>query len=508
MTKPPPSPRAPGAHPLWHPLAFVPLLLTAWVYRRLPHVFFYSDEFVHLKELVTEPTLNFLLSPFGGHNYLVRNTIFLGMHHLFGLRSNLYFWTVLCTHLGNVALLFGVMRLLTGSAALACLGATLWGTNPLGIGSVAWYSAYGHVLNGTVLLVPLYGVARRAAAGERLPARAAILWYVLLLAGTTCYGAGVGVALAFPAVLFRLLPSAWRQSGVRAAYVSLPIVTIVLYFAFRRLYTFIEPLSLEEMWHETLASSGFGAIPFMFVHLLAYAAAGSILGIFLPANYPTLRTWIAVAAFCGGIGLLLWRGDGATRRMTVGLIVMAATIYLLIAVGRAHLYEQFGVGFAKAAATSRYHYAGSIPMALLLAAMVWQVGRLEVLRAVPSGLAFAGGLGVLVFGALRYGLTIDEHQRCRQYFAVTQQEIAAAVAAKPPGATVYIENQTTPIYVIGMLGNRLFPGRAGVFVLTQPTDTLDGRVVRFIEPDVDVLYYNAVKPRMKELLVSPDDVPR
>jgi hypothetical protein len=45
-----------------------------------------------------------------------------------------------------------------------------------------------------------------------------------------------------------MLPGAWRQPWVRVAYLALPIVTVVLYVAFRHLYPLLfEPLPFEEL---------------------------------------------------------------------------------------------------------------------------------------------------------------------------------------------------------------------------------------------------------------------
>jgi hypothetical protein len=296
---------------------------------------------------------------------------------------------------------------------------------------------------------------------------------------------------------------------VRAAYLALPVVTVVIYFAFRRLYALSHPLSFEEIQHEQAALSGFHtAVPVMLGHLLAYSAAGTTLGTFVPGTYPDATTWAVVAAFVAGVGLVLWRGDQAARRAAIAMGLLAGAIYVLIAAGRANLYQSFDYSLATAATTSRYHYAGSIPVVILLALILRQVGRLGPLRAVPGGLAFACGLVFVVAGQLAYGVVIDDHHKCHDWFLYSQQEIAAAVAAEPPGATVYIENPASPKYVLGVLRNELFPGRAAVFVLTQPSDMLDGRRVRFVEHDSDVLMFVAQKPdsRLAKLLVGPDDV--
>ena len=170
----------------WHPLALVALAFSAWVYYPITRVFFYADDFFHLSRITSVPALTFVLTPFAGHNLVVRNLAFLVSWHLFGLHAAPWYWTVLLTHLLNVWLLFGVLGALTASVPLACLGATIWGTCPLGVGALAWYSVYGQVLAGTALLIVLDQLSRLAATGAPVPRRTACLWYVLLLAGTTC----------------------------------------------------------------------------------------------------------------------------------------------------------------------------------------------------------------------------------------------------------------------------------------------------------------------------------
>ena len=56
--------------------------------------------------------------------------------------------------------------------------------------------------------------------------------------------------------------------------------------------------------------------------------------------------------------------------------------------------------------------------------------------------------------------------------------------------------------------DRLFPGRAGVFVVTHPSDMVDGRRVRFIERDPEVLTWFGERPetRLAHLLVGSQDV--
>jgi hypothetical protein len=494
----------------WHFLVLVPLALTIWVYHPITRAFFFADDFVHLIEIVNEAPLVFLLRPFGGQAFLGRNLVFLGSYHLFGVDPVRFMWTVLLTHLLNVWLLYRFLRTLTRSVWLACLGAALWGTSPLAAGSLSWYAAFGHVLVGTVLLLVLNSVLRVASVGGSIPTRTAASWFALLLIGSTCYGPGMGLALAFPIALVLLLPAAWEQRGVRAAFLALPLAMLAVYFGLRQLYTLVGEIPFEEVLQQRIALSGFEHVPVLLAHLLSYSAGGTLLGFFLPPTYPSEATSIAVVALAAGLGFLLWRGSWAVRREALAMLALWASVYLVIATGRANMYAVFNIRPESAAIMGRYHYAGTIPLVVLMCMMLQQAGRLPGLRAVPRGLASALGLGLLVYGYLHGTFQIDERQACHDYFLYTQKEIADAGSSMPDGATIYLENNTSPPYVLGpMIPDRLVPGRAAMFVLTHPSGRLDGREVRFIERASEVRDWYLKRPGtpLGRLLVAPEDAP-
>jgi hypothetical protein len=489
----------------WHPLALVPLVLTAWVYYPITGVFFFADDFYHLGRITDDSLLVWLLEPFGGHDLLLRNLAFLGSWQLFGLHSEPWYWTVLLTHLLNVWLLFGVLSALTASVPLACFGATLWGICPLAVGTIGWYSVYGHVMVTSILLVVLDRLARLAATGDRLPASTACLWYALLLAGTTCFGTGIGVALVFPVVLFCLLPTAWRQPGVRLAYLALPAVTLAVYFGLRTLSAWIQPLAFSENMHLIAARAGLRDIPLMLLPLIGFAVGGAGLGhAFDPGRFVDARTWVMIAALVLGLGLAAWRGDWKTRRAMIAMAALAVGVYGVVAAGRAHIYIVFHFPLVKAAAEPRYHYVGTIPIVILICLVLQQVGRIGWLAALPRGLLLAVGLALLVGAYLLSSFHIEQHPATRAYVARTFREMRDAVAASPVGTTVYIENGDTQP-VIGPMLREFVPGRAGMFLLLSTNDLLEDRHVRFVERNPDVLEFWAARPktRLATLLVAP-----
>lgn len=496
----------PPRRPAWHPLVLVPLAATAWVYHPITRVFFFADDFVHLTDIVNESLPVFLLRPFGGQAFLTRNLVFWASYQAFGPDPVWFQWTVLLAHLANVWLLFGVLRTLTASAALACLGATLWGTSPLNLGSLGWYAAFGHVLVGTTLLLVLRLVIRDGAGGP-VRARTAAASCALLLVGSTCYGPGMGLALASPVTLFLLLPAAWRQRGVRIAFLALPAVTLAAYAGLRHLYTVLgQPLPIEELFQQRLALSGFEHIPALAGHLLTYSVAGTLLGFFMPADYPHPAASVAVVAFAAGVAFTLWRGDRATRRLVVAMLALWAGLYVMIAAGRAHMYAVLGMAPTVAATVGRYHYAGLVPLVVVLCLVLRQLGASAALRRVPAGLALAGGVALWFSGYLGGDFRIDERRNCQDYFVRTQREIADAVRAAPAGAPVTLENGTTPWYVLGLLiPNRLFPGRGAAFLIAHPSGTLAGHELRFVErdPRVRAQYGDRPETPLGRLLIYP-----
>jgi len=79
--------------------------------------------------------------------------------------------------------------------------------------------------------------------------------------------------------------------------------------------------------------------------------------------------------------------------------------------------------------------------------------------------------------------TIDLHDEMRAEVAAARAEIRDRIEATPRGGTAYIRNRVVPGF--GWLPETTtpLPGLAGLFVIESPSDEVDGRVVRFVEPD-------------------------
>ena len=387
---------------------------------------------------------------------------------------------------------------------MPALGATLWGTSPLAAAAIGWYSVYGQVLAAFLLLVVLTHVTYPCAAAEPPSGRAAWVWSGCMLLASLCFGVGVGMALVFPAVLFLLRPDAWTRRVQVVSFV-LPLVTVALYLGLRRLYAHIAPISVLEAWQLSFARASLAGVPAVLGQLLGFSVAASVRGFaMVPATYPDAASVAAIAAFASGVALMLAYGEPDLRRAALAMGILALGIYGVIAVGRASHYVLFHLAPARIAAQPHFHNAGTIPIVVLLCLMTEQVARRSHRAASVRALELGAGITLGVLGFARSGFVIEDHRAARNYVATTLAEIDAAVAAHPPGTTVYLDNGVLPVSVRGpMLTQAVLPGRAALFVLVAPSGVLDGRRVRFSEPDPDAFLYKDRAPKLGALLVPP-----
>ncbi len=506
-----PTARAPASLAL-RLLPVLPLVLSAIVYLPVTRTYFFADDFVCLFQIVNAGFLRFVLQLFGGHILVVRNVLYYLSYQLFGFDPRPYYWVSFLTHLLNVWLLFRVTRRLTGSSTLASLGAAMWGTSPLCIGTIGWYSVYGQMMVATILLVLLEQITQPAYEAEPPSAWIAGGWYLLLLTATTCFGVGIGVAMAFPVVLFLLMPSVLRRRRMWIAFAALPLVAAATYFGFRRVYTAFAPLPFQEFILTNVAFSAYWPILSMLWHLVAFSVTGLIHGFLLaPEHYPSLGSSVTIAFYGAGALAALVTSDGPTRRRLLALAALCLATYGMIAVGRSNLYIMFKVAPYVSARQVRYHYVGLIPVAIALCIVLERIWRWSELRLLSPAIILTAWVVFAAYSFARSDWHIDRRANIREWVNTGLDHIDGLVRGQPEGQDVYIENPKAPPMVLGpMLGHDLFPGWAGLFVLTHRHNEAYGRRVHFIERNKAVLTASrdaASNHRLAGLLVGPDEVP-
>jgi len=494
--------------------AVFPLLAvgaTAVVYLPVTRSYFFSDDFIDLLQIV-ERGRAFIYTMWGGHLLLLRNLIFYVSERSWGFDAQPYYRTLFVTHLLNVWLLFRVIHAFTGDRPLASLGATLWGTSPLCIGTIGWYAVYGHVLATSILLVVLAGVGPVAVRGGGVRPRTALVWCALLLLGTTCFGVAVGLAIVFPLALLLVAPTAFDDRSSRLIFIALPIATIGLYFGYRFVMGLAGSLPLSELVVVRLGPKRLEPVLAMTGHLLAFGLTGLVLGFFFsPSDYPGTASRVVSVVSVAIVVFALSSRDRRRRHRLAGVLLLAVAMDAIIALGRANLYLASGMTWPAIAQQLRYYYAGLVPLMLAICLVSKEalaergLGRWASLALLGIWLLIAGS------GYAHSSWRIDEHAGIRRYVASSLRTMESAVE-RATGSAVYLTNRPVPVMMLGP-GNPpvTFPGWAALFVVAHPeAPTIESRRIYFIESDpalVREVRTSGMHPKLAAMLVTNDTAP-
>jgi hypothetical protein len=474
----------PEGSPVWlrrlAPLLPVGCALLAWA--PLLQNYFNGDDFVHLYDIATKPFVRLLILPWAGHLYTVRNTVFAVMFRLFGADPRPYFWSVLLTHALNTALLYRVIRRFAGSVALATFGATLWGACPVLQEALGWYSVYGQVLLTAIVLGVLSSLGKRLVTGTSVSTGTAACWAGLLLAGSTCFGIGLGVAMAFPLVAALALPR--RQLPLRGLVVLIAGATAS--FAFYRIVITYSPEVAgpeAELFSVTAVVKNLPAVLVFVAHLFGFGAAA--LGfdfVGAHARFPASMQVVGgtVLALLMVVGWVC--GSGRARRCLLAFALLAAAAYGTISAGRAILFEAAHTPPSIAAMGSRYQYLALAVVAVLVCTALAQVAA----RGPTARALVLGSIGVWMVARIAAlvlrPFPIDHWDAQRVETTAMLDGIRKHIASTAPGEVATIENQ--PFGLSHGFPN-MFPGWAGMFVVFFPDNTVDGRPVHFVVSEDD-----------------------
>jgi hypothetical protein len=456
-------------------------LVAAIVYRDVLRGYFWNDDFAWLFVLHDRGLGEFLLTPMGGHTLVARNAVFAVLDRLAGLDPRPWFASVLATHALNVALLCRIIWLASGRAGLAAVAAVAWGIGPLVSESLAWYSVYGQVAATTCLLVVLGRVMARARDRRTLSGGDLVFIATVLGVSSLFFGTALAFACVWPIVAALLVPAsvASRAGALRVLAVS--GLVLLLYGGLQLLArgVYATPVYapgalgwvLRRPWPTAVAV----------VQLVRVGVASLLLGSWwLPGPRADLPSWMALAATAVVTGVALVRAPADRRAAIAACGLAGLASYALIAIARAPLAGALlGQSPAQVGATARYHY---VPLAFLAVALAVAFDVLAPRRmVVPVAWAV-----VLLAGQLRNGVAVDLHEASRAEVTRALASVHAGVDAAPPGTVAYVAN--TPLAAFGWLPNTTErpPGLAALFVIAFPRDTVDGREVRFVEPNPQV----------------------
>jgi hypothetical protein len=476
-------------------LVLPPLVLAAVVYYPVTGAYFFADDFLNLYHIANRPLVEYLVTPNGGHILVTRNAIFFLTAKLFGAQPAPYYWSALLTHLLNVWLLYRLVRLLTGRPALASFGACLWGISPSVEGTIGWYSVYGHALVAVALLIILHQAVERAAQGTPPSLGTRVVWYGLALGAATSFGTGTGIALVLPAALWLLgFPSTRRRRAV--PLLTLVVTVPVLYALLMWAYETLAQTQVFGLRHTQLLLAHWETIPRYLGHFIALGFTRLVLGFAFRPSLP-MSVWYGLSAGLLVVVLLALRT--APRRMSrplLACVVLLLGCYGTVAAGRSYYLSTLSPEFL--VLLSRYHYVGELLLCLILCLALH-----SLLPSPPrwAGRALLAAWYGLAFGAwLRWAPAIDQHEQARNDTREALTAIRAAIEARAPGETVYIDNRRFESLPLPALW---FPGWAAVFTIFHPDNSVEGRRVYFVERRPAVRARMADGRRTAALVVAP-----
>lgn len=443
--------------------------------------YFFADDFYNLYRIRNDPTAEYILKPQGGHLLVTTYVIFYLSDWLFGANPLPYFISVLALHLLNTLLLFAVVRRTTDSDLIACAGALLWGVCPTHIGSLGWYSVFGHVVLGTAVLWLLYDLVGLARSGPpSWPTR--LRWVLLLYAAATSFGVGLGVAMVFPVMLWLLLPPTGRRLGIVAPFIAVALSIPVLYVALHRMFQGPQ-IGLEIPYeigvHYLIRQHGLRLLDLTW-HMAAYGVSTTLVSTLQPnLQFPSPLANATVAVFLVGLAGTCALGSSRTRRIALAALVLLLGGYGMIVAGRVNFYA-LNPGVADA---TRYHYVASMAVVLLLGLILQAAGRRLPLPWLGRVGLLAVWAGALVGARLHNGPPFDMTERGRVETGTVIMKIRQAIEAAEPGETVEIPANEFQAMGPYFKAHTLFPGWAGVFVIYFPENVVAERRVHFMEPD-------------------------
>lgn len=482
----------------------VALAFTVVAYWPILRSYFFIDDYFYLYLLRTESLPAFLFKPWFGHLFALRNAAFAGLFRVFDTDPTGYFAAVLLTHLVNVALLFRVLSLQTGSRGLAFFGASLWGTSAVHAETLAWLSVYGHCLVATLLLLVVAQVASIARHEDPIPPAAPLLWAAALLAGSLAYGVGVLLAVVGPLVIGLMLPAGRLSGAARRPLVVVAIAVPLLWILANLLKAGPDPGGIAD-WRTLVHVIGMRGLLLQVTELVAGLVVAGLTQLWLPPAAAFAGRGAMMALLAGavalGLALTLARAPRDLRRRAAAWSLVTLAAYGIIAVGRSPMAAVFPPD--QDLIFPRYHYVAALGITALFCLAGAAIGRRW---AVPDALrrlapfAWAAACGALLWYLPR---PIDLHAAEKARVLARLGAIRAAIARHPAGGEVFLPDR------------RMRPGFApsdwdsGTFIAYFDANTVEGRRVRFVaDPERVRAARDAGSGRLAALLATADEAER
>ncbi|MGD0020843.1 MAG: hypothetical protein ABSC54_00925 [Smithellaceae bacterium] len=472
--------------------------------------FFYGDDFLHFYQISNWSPLAFIFYPFGGHLFIFRNLIFYCMFKLFGLNSVVYFSTVLLTHLGSAYILYKIIHLLTDKPSLAAVGMMIWGICPVNYATLAWYSAYGQILVGFFFLLFLYDLLRIEKGKILFSMKIVIRWSIYFLLMAASFGTGLAIACLSPVAIVIIL---WKndQKWKIAAMMFPAIAVILLLFIFKDsiYYYFSGEVYNSKPVALCVALSNYKIILEMFIRMCTYSiycmAAFPMLFLSSTIKYPT-AAFLVSFPFIALFIVLFFRSKEYKRHYAV-LSIFFLGLIGLTAYERAPGFNFFHIPISFISSQFWYYYVIFIIVVIILALMADELLDIfpKIAKVIVAIVLIV--IAISIYPSINLAPKIDLFNTSvkeKKIYYNTIIDIEKTIGAYSEGSTVFIDNKMNDKISLFYPSDTDFPGKAAIFSIKYPNNTVEGRRVYFIENDCRVADKNIEKKkwRISSLIVS------
>jgi hypothetical protein len=473
-----------------------------------------GDDLLHLVTYIERGFWASLLVPYAGaHVMPVHRIIYAAFQEWFGIYAVPYFVVALGTHVGAAYLVYRLILRLTDHRLWSAFWATVWGITLIGQSVMCSFACYGNICAALFALWVVEDVLRVSDTGEPPTTRTYLLWLGVMFLCANSFGAGMAAVAALP--VFGAIAS-WRNRPIAAGLRLVPIFLFILAWY---------------MWVRTLHPEGFSMAYENWVPLLAPIVFGGLItyifaGMFFPAYFSftwgrpyagplteaskatILAVAVAIGLACIAAMIASARASKQQAHRWLAVLVIPAASYAAITVGRMVVTLNLGGDLYMLIFATRYQYFAS---AFMMAGFAGALFRLPITarflqssRAVSY--ALVGWFVISFVPALTWAqrVEVDDSEYFRKGWRFLDERVEAA-AASQAGKTVLVFNEPFPPMQGGMAPPpQDFPHLAAAWAVSNRTTTADGRTVRFVERDPELLATIRKNPksRIAPLMVS------
>jgi hypothetical protein len=208
--------------------------------------------------------------------------------------------------------------------------------------------------------------------------------------------------------------------------------------------------------------------------------------------------------------VLFLRSKEYRRHYTV-LSILFLGLTGMTAYGRAPFYYLFNIPISSASISPRFFYVILMVVVIMLTLMADEL--LDIFPKISKviiPIVFIV-IAISIYPSMKLAKTIDKvntSEKERKLYYNTITDIEKTIRTYPEGSSVFIDNTMSDHFSIFLPSDNDFPGKAAVFSIKYPNNTVEGRRVYFVEKDCRVADKNIEKKRWRisSLIVSGCDL--